>query len=62
MLATDSHVSAMDMIRRVSVKIPSPLRQLKHKAGLGIESICKWLGAVLAVGFHPANMPPASPF
>ena len=61
-LATDRAASTMDMSRRVSLKIPSPLFPLKHKAGLVSESICKWLGAALAVGFHLANMPPASPF
>ena len=62
MLVRDETANAMDMISRVRVKIPSPLFPLKHKAGLVSESICKWLGAALAVGFHLANMPPASPF
>ena len=52
MLANDRTASAMDMISRVKFKILSPLFQVKHKAGLVIESICKWLGAALAVGFH----------
>ena len=40
---TDRAASAMDMSRRDRVKILSPLFQLKHKAGLVIESIGKWV-------------------
>ena len=44
MLAKDETASAMDMIRCVSLKILSPLFQVKYKTGFGIESIGKWVG------------------
>lgn len=50
------------MISCDRVKILSPLFQLKHKDSFGIESICNWFGAALAVGFRPANMPLGSLF
>ena len=58
----DRTANAKEMSRRVRVKIPSPLFQMKYKAGLVSESIGNWLGGVPAVGFHLANMPPASAF
>ena len=48
-LANDISAKAVDMIRCINFKIPSPLFQVKHKTGLNRESIAMF-DAALAVG------------
>ena len=48
-LAIDISAKAIDMIRCINFKIPSPLFHIKHKTGLNRESIAMF-NAALAIG------------